>query len=95
MAAVLSPTGTTVADVGPLFAAHEVGSTCDKQPETVFEQFTVLPPPNHFGDKRLWLQLGNPTYLHATLNGRPVRNMPGGPAIVVASSSGVRTVSTA
>src|SRR5262245_60062994 len=24
---------TTVADVGPLFAAHQVGSTCDKQPE--------------------------------------------------------------
>jgi cytoskeleton protein RodZ len=46
-------------------------------------------------DKRLWLQLGNPTYLHATLNGQPVKDMPAGPAIVVASATGVRTVSTA
>jgi cytoskeleton protein RodZ len=46
-------------------------------------------------DKRLWLQLGNPTYLRATLNGESVKNLPGGPAIVVASAKGVRTVSTA
>src|SRR5579862_5706923 len=56
---------TTVADVGPLFAAHEVGSTCDKQPETVFEQFTVLPPPNHFGD----VVNGVATQVLATLDG--------------------------
>ena len=42
--------GNPVADIGPLFQAHVVGSTCDKMPETVFQQFTVLPPPNDFGD---------------------------------------------
>ena len=46
-------------------------------------------------DKRLWLQLGNPTYLHASLNGKNVKNLPRGPAIVVASAEGVHTVSTA
>ena len=46
-------------------------------------------------DKRLWLQLGSPSNLHATVNGSPVHNLPGGPAIVVANAKGVRTVSTA
>jgi cytoskeletal protein RodZ len=45
--------------------------------------------------KRLWLQLGNPVNLSARLNGKPVHNLPSGPAIVVATSRGVRTVSTA
>ena len=45
--------------------------------------------------KRLWLQLGNPVYLRAKLNTKQVRNLPGGPAIVVATAKGVRTVSTA
>jgi cytoskeleton protein RodZ len=46
-------------------------------------------------DKRLWLQLGNPVYLSGKLNGKPVDDLPGGPAIVVATAKGVRTVSTA
>jgi cytoskeletal protein RodZ len=46
-------------------------------------------------DKRLWLQLTNPKYLHARLNGKSVKNLPKGPAIIVASATGVRTVSTA
>jgi cytoskeleton protein RodZ len=46
-------------------------------------------------DKRLWLQLGNPVYLSGKLNGNPVDNLPGRPAIVVATAEGVRTVSTA
>jgi DNA-binding beta-propeller fold protein YncE len=41
---------TVVADVGPLFQPHELGSTCDQAPEQVFQQFTVLPPPNDFGN---------------------------------------------
>jgi cytoskeleton protein RodZ len=45
--------------------------------------------------KRLWLQLGNPVYLKGTLNGRAVENLPDGPAIVVATAEGLRTVSTA
>jgi cytoskeleton protein RodZ len=45
--------------------------------------------------KRLWLQLGNPVYLKGTLNGRAVKNLPDGPAIVVATAEGLRTVSTA
>src|SRR5207249_4444826 len=40
--------GKEVAHIGPLFQARELGSTCDKQPETIFRQFTVLPPPNPF-----------------------------------------------
>jgi cytoskeleton protein RodZ len=46
-------------------------------------------------DKRLWLQLTNPKYLHAKLNGKSVENLPKGPAIIVATATGVRTVSTA
>jgi cytoskeletal protein RodZ len=46
-------------------------------------------------EKKLWLRLGDTTYLRATINGRPVHNLPGGPAIVVATAKGVRTVSTA
>ena len=46
-------------------------------------------------DKRLWLQLGNPVYLKGTLNGERVQNLPNGPAIVVATAEGLRTVSTA
>ncbi|MEO8289770.1 MAG: RodZ domain-containing protein [Gaiellaceae bacterium] len=45
--------------------------------------------------KRLWIQLGNPANLIAKLNGTRVSNLPGGPAIVVATAKGVRTVSTA
>jgi cytoskeleton protein RodZ len=45
--------------------------------------------------KRLWIQLGNPVNLSAKLNGKRVRNLPNGPAIVVAIANGVRTVSTA
>jgi cytoskeleton protein RodZ len=45
--------------------------------------------------KRLWLQLGNPVYLKGMLNGRSVKNLPDGPAIVVATAEGLRTVSTA
>jgi cytoskeleton protein RodZ len=44
--------------------------------------------------KRLWLQLGNPVYLSARLNGKHVK-VPNGPSIVVATGRGVRTVSTA
>jgi cytoskeleton protein RodZ len=45
--------------------------------------------------KRLWMQLGNPVYLRAKLNMKMVQNLPSGPAIVVATAKGVRTVSTA
>jgi cytoskeleton protein RodZ len=45
--------------------------------------------------KRLWLQLGNPVYLRARLNTKQVQNLPSGPAIVVATAKGVRTISTA
>ena len=56
---------SVVADVGPLFQPHQVGSTCDKMPEQVFQQFTILPPPNHFGD----LATGVATQVAATLDG--------------------------
>jgi len=46
-------------------------------------------------DKRLWLQLGNPVYLKGLINGKTVTNLPQGPAIVVATAEGLRTVSTA
>jgi cytoskeleton protein RodZ len=45
--------------------------------------------------RRLWLQLGNPVYLRARLNAKQVQNLPNGPAIVVATAKGVRTISTA
>jgi cytoskeleton protein RodZ len=45
--------------------------------------------------KRLWLQLGNPVYLRARLNTKQVPNLPHGPAIVVATAKGVRTISIA
>ena len=37
-----------VARIGPLFQPHDLGSTCDKQPETVFQNFTIVPLPNDF-----------------------------------------------
>jgi hypothetical protein len=39
---------TVVADIGTLYLPHPYNSTCDKQPETIFQQFTVLPPANNF-----------------------------------------------
>jgi len=44
--------------------------------------------------KKLWLQLGAPAYLKATLNGHSA-NFPRSPAIVAVTARGVRTVSTA
>jgi hypothetical protein len=46
-------------------------------------------------DKRLWMQLGAPAYLKATVNGERVPNMPGSPAIVVVKPDGLHVVSTA
>ena len=46
-------------------------------------------------DKRLWLQLGAPAYLKATVNGERIRNMPGNPAIAVVKPDGLHIVSAA
>jgi cytoskeletal protein RodZ len=46
-------------------------------------------------DKRLWMQLGAPTYLKATVNGKRIGNMPGNPAIAVVKADGLHVVSTA
>jgi helix-turn-helix protein/uncharacterized protein DUF4115 len=46
-------------------------------------------------DKRLWMQLGAPVYLKATVNGERIRNMPGNPAIAVVKADGLHVVSTA
>jgi cytoskeletal protein RodZ len=46
-------------------------------------------------DKRLWMQLGAPVYLKATVNGARIRNMPGNPAIAVVKADGLHVVSTA
>lgn len=57
--------GQTVAEIGPLFQVQLDGATCDKIAETVFKQFTVLPPANDFGD----LVSGAATEMRATLDG--------------------------
>jgi cytoskeletal protein RodZ len=46
-------------------------------------------------DKRIWLQLGAPAYLKATVNGKQIRNMPEGPAVAVIQADGLHVVSTA
>src|SRR5262249_40376962 len=46
---VVSNGPTEIAHIGPLFQPHDIGSSCDKEPETVFQQFTVLPLPNPYG----------------------------------------------
>jgi helix-turn-helix protein/uncharacterized protein DUF4115 len=45
--------------------------------------------------RRIWVELGAPANLNAKLNGRRVANFPTEPAVVVATATGVRTVSTA
>ena len=45
--------------------------------------------------KRLFVELGPAAVLNAKLNGKPVRNLPDGPSIVVVKPDGVRVVSTA
>jgi cytoskeleton protein RodZ len=44
--------------------------------------------------KRLWLELGAPSNLLARLNGRPVRDFPDQPSVIVVTAKGVRTLST-
>jgi cytoskeleton protein RodZ len=44
--------------------------------------------------KRLWLELGAPSNLSARLNGRPVRDFPQQPSIVIVTAEGIRTIST-
>jgi Helix-turn-helix domain/RodZ C-terminal domain len=46
-------------------------------------------------DKRIWLQVGAPAYLKGTVNGKRIKNMPDGPAIVVVKADGLQVVSTA
>jgi Helix-turn-helix domain/RodZ C-terminal domain len=46
-------------------------------------------------EKRIWLQLGAPTYLKGTVNGDRIRNMPNGPAIAVVKTDGLQLVSIA
>lgn len=48
-----------------------------------------------FTRKRLWLEVGAPSNLNVRLNGRRAQSFPQGPAIVVVTARGVRTVSTA
>jgi cytoskeleton protein RodZ len=48
-----------------------------------------------FTRKRLWLEVGAPSNLNVRLNGRRVQSFPQGPAIVLVTAKGVRTVSTA
>ena len=48
-----------------------------------------------FTRKKLWLEVGAASNLNVRLNGRRVQNFPQGPAIVVVTAKGVRTVSTA
>jgi cytoskeleton protein RodZ len=48
-----------------------------------------------FTRKRLWLEVGAPSNLNVQLNGRRVQSFPQGPAIVLVTAKGVRTVSTA
>jgi 6-phosphogluconolactonase (cycloisomerase 2 family) len=55
-------TTDVLAEIGPLF---QPTSGCDKEPETVFEQFTVLPPANVVAD----LINGTATQIRATLDG--------------------------
>ena len=43
--------------------------------------------------KRLWLELGAPSYLSARLNGRRV-DFPQQPSVVIVTAAGVRTIST-
>src|SRR5262245_24227320 len=66
---VVTNGATEVAHIGPLFQPHEIGSSCDKQPETVFQQFTVLPPPNPFATLVTDLLNQTPTHALATLDG--------------------------
>ena len=40
--------GAAAATIGPLFQPRDPATSCDKQAETVFRQFTVLPAPNVF-----------------------------------------------
>lgn len=62
--------GTTeIAHVGQLFEAPEIGSSCDKEPERTFQQFTVLPPPNPFATIVSDLAASIPTHVLATLDG--------------------------
>jgi cytoskeletal protein RodZ len=48
-----------------------------------------------FTRKRLWLEVGAPSNLNVRLNGRRAQGFPQGPAIVLVTAKGVRTVSTA
>ena len=45
--------------------------------------------------KRLFVELGQASYLAAKLNGKPVENLPDGPSIIRVTAAGVRVVSTA
>ena len=82
-----------VAHIGPLFEPHAIGSSCDKQPEGVFQQFTVLPPPNDFKDIATHLAAGTATQALATLDGGGnllvpidwVDALPAGPGFPVAA----------
>lgn len=46
-----------------------------------------------FSNRSLWIVLGAPDAIDATLNGRPVENLPQGAAAVLATPRGVRTLS--
>jgi len=46
-------------------------------------------------DKRIWVQLGAPSYLKGTVNGERIKNMPNGPAIAIVKADGLELVSTA
>ncbi|MGH2994868.1 MAG: helix-turn-helix domain-containing protein [Gaiellaceae bacterium] len=63
--------------------------------ETLYAGTLELGQTQRFVRKRLWISLGNPANVHATLNGKVVRDFPTASAVVVVTAKGVRTVSTA
>jgi cytoskeleton protein RodZ len=44
--------------------------------------------------KRLWVNLGQPAYLVATLNGKHVRKFPTSPSVILVTTRGVRVISS-
>jgi hypothetical protein len=66
---VVTHMANEVAHIGPLYQPHEIGSSCDRQPETIFQNFTVLPPPNDFSAIVSAIQGHQLTHGLATLDG--------------------------
>ena len=78
------------ADAGDCWLQVRAGSAVGR---LLYDGFLFQGDKERFTAKRLWVRLGNPGNVSATLAGKPIENLPPGTGDMVVTAGGVKVVS--